>query len=249
MLKGLAISRLDTWVKVKFRFTHVKLERLHRSWRSPGFSQNSKHNPIHCTRVKSEIVNCCCTCNVTGWKVLFSLTCSNFLKPCIFSTAWICMQNVEHNFILFYQADWKEPAAFFTLPCSYTWVRSTWGGLQRARRGTEGTAMCHPMLSANEVLSVTVTKPACLRRSPEVAYVVGRVFVPKTSAKRSTFSAWAAGGPELKLQGSGSVVQQHWGSQPAPVLSRSTLGSCVTAFLFPKRFLCKTENLNSSNHL
>lgn len=73
--------------------------------------------------------------------------------------------------------------------------------------------MCHHTLSDSEVLSATVTKPAFLRRLPEVAYVVGRVFGPKTSAKRSTFSALADREAELKLQGSGSIVQQQWCSQ------------------------------------
>lgn len=75
--------------------------------------------------------------------------------------------------------------------------------------------MCHCILSANELLSVAVSKLAFLRRSPEVLPMIGRVFVSKTSAKRLTFSALAVGGAELKMQSSGSMVQQHGCLQPS----------------------------------
>lgn len=45
--------------------------------------------------------------------------------------------------------------------------------------------------------------------------MIGRVFVSKTSAKRLTFSALAVGGAELKMQSSGSMVQQHGCLQPS----------------------------------
>lgn len=213
MAEGLAISKRDVWVKIKFHLTGVKLEGPHGSWSSPGFYKRA--NIIQSTALLSRVKLTHAACMMPQSERAFPCwLVAAFLNPMHFvqlrsvrralSTSYSFTSQIKRGGLtsLHFPEDTLEWDLYLQQHAKS----------QKRDRGNSCVSLCaickRGFVSDSDKTSL----------SKERAYVVRSVLVCKTSAERLTFSALVTRGVDLKLQWSEAMVQQQWCLQPAPTL-------------------------------